>query len=49
MVFLLFGREAPSRNSRHFDGKSLANLLAVFEDWMERLVWVAAHENHYYS
>jgi hypothetical protein len=27
-------------------GKSLAMLLAVFEDWMERLVWVAAYEDH---
>jgi hypothetical protein len=48
-IFHLFGKKAPSRNSRHFDGKSLATLLAAFEDWMERLIWVVAHESFYYS
>jgi hypothetical protein len=23
-------------------------LLAAFEDWMKRLIWMAAHEDHYY-
>jgi hypothetical protein len=30
-------------------GISFATLLAAFEDWMERLVWLVIHECHYSS
>jgi hypothetical protein len=30
-------------------GISLTTLLAAFEDWIKRLIFMAAYEDHYYS